>query len=38
MDDYENQREIREDIIRSVLEEFEVDIAILPTFKQLKSD
>ena len=37
-DDYENQRDVRENIIRSVLEEFEVDIAILPTFKQLKSD
>lgn len=32
-DDYENQREVREDIIRSVLEEFKLDMSILYDFK-----
>ena len=32
-DDYENQREIRENVIRGVLEEFKVDMSILHDFK-----
>jgi len=36
-DDYKNQREIRENVIKSVLEEFKLDMSILHDFRGRKT-